>query len=597
MNVIDERLSKLRKVMKEHKIDAYYVPTDDFHMSEYVGDFFKCRRYITGFTGSAGCAVISQDAAGLWVDGRYFIQGEEQTKDSSVTLFKQGEPGVPEVHDYIRDLLKDGQSLGFDGRSVSAAEAAEFKEMLEKKHCTTVSNVDLVGKIWENRPALSGEPAWELETKWSGEKRKDKLARLRKKMEDAGADGMLIGTLDDIAWLLNIRGNDVPCNPVVLSYLFVGLEKATLFVRPGAFDQKLEESLKEDGVELADYDEIYEWLGKIEERNIWITEKQINARLVSSLPGEAARINKEDPILLMKAVKNPVEVSNMKMAHIRDGAAVTRFIFWLKQNVGKIKITEMSAAEKLYTFRAGQDNFVGNSFDPIIAYGEHAAICHYFATEETDYELKPQGMVLADTGGQYYEGTTDITRTIVLGPVTEEEKKFFTLVLKGHLRLMDAKFRSGCSGINLDYIAREPLWRIGKDFNHGTGHGVGYFLNVHEGPNGFRWKQMAGRKDSDAFEPGMITSDEPGYYAEGKFGIRHENLILCKNAGESDGMEFLEFEPLTMVPFDLEGIDPGLLGEEERKLLNSYHRTVYEKISPLLSEEECALLKDATRPI
>ena len=292
-----------------------------------------------------------------------------------------------------------------------------------------------------------------------------------------------------------------------------------------------------------------------------------------------------------------MQVSNMKMAHIRDGAAVTRFIFWLKQNVGKIKITEMSAAERLYAFRAEQDNFAGNSFDPIIAYGEHAAICHYIATEETDYELKPQGMVLADTGGQYYEGTTDITRTIVLGPVTEEEKKFFTLVLKGHLRLMNAKFRSGCSGINLDYIAREPLWRIGKDFNHGTGHGVGYFLNVHEGPNGFRWKQMAGRKDSDAFEPGMITSDEPGYYAEGKFGIRHENLILCKSAGESDGMEFLEFEPLTMVPFDLEGIDPELLGEEERELLNSYHRTVYEKISPLLSEEECALLREATRAI
>lgn len=597
MNITDERISKLRRVMREHGIDAYYIPTEDWHLSEYVGDHYKCRKYITGFTGSAGSAVVTQDSVGLWVDGRYFIQGEEQTRGTCVTLYKMGEPGVPSVHRYISDTLKEGQCLGFDARTVSRSEEKKFADEMKKIGAKLAEDYDLVGEIWEDRPPLPCNPVYELDLKWCGESRADKLHTLREKMRGQNTEGIVISTLDDIAWLLNLRGNDVPCNPVILSYLYVSMDSAVFFVQEGAVPEKVRESLRKDGVECRGYDEVYEYLSGICEKSVWLTEELTNAKLALSLPDGIRTVNEDDPVRLMKAVKNPVEMENMRQAHILDGAAVFRFIIWLKQNVGKTRITEISAAEKLLSFRREQDHFMGESFDPIIAYGSHAAICHYSATEESDVPLEAKGMVLADTGGQYLLGTTDITRTIVLGPVTEEEKKYFTLVLKGHLHLMNAKFREGVTGLNLDYIAREPLWRIGKDYNHGTGHGVGYFLNVHEGPNGFRWREMAGRRDTAAFAEGMITSDEPGYYAEGQFGIRHENLILCRKAEKSENIQYMEFEPLTMVPFDLDGIDTDLLGEEDTELLNRYHRLVFEKLSPLLNDEEREYLAGATREI
>ena len=597
MKVIDERIGRLRNAMKAKGIDACYIPTEDFHLSEYVGAHFKCREYITGFTGSAGCAVVTEESACLWVDGRYFIQGEEQTRDSSVILFKSGEPGVPEVHDYLKNTLKTGQTLAFDGRTVSASEAKRFSSEMKEAGCSVRADLDLVGEIWEDRPPLTSNPAFEFDTRWCGESRAEKLMRLREKMKKQGTDGILIAALDDIAWLLNLRGSDVPCNPVVLSFLYVGMDHAVLFVKDGVLDETVLASLDKDGVRKCSYDDVYDYLRSVKEKAVWVTETQVNARLSMSFPETVKLVNADDPVTLMKAVKNPVEVYNMKLAHIRDGAAVFRFILWLKQNIGKTRITEMSAAEKLHGFRMQQDDFMGDSFDPIVAYGSHAAICHYSATEETDFELNPKGFVLVDSGGQYLAGTTDITRTIVLGPITAEERKFFTLVLKGHLHLLNAKFRKGVTGLNLDYIAREPLWRIGRDYNHGTGHGVGFFLNVHEGPNGFRWREMAGRKDCAAFEEGMITSDEPGYYAEGSFGIRHENLILCRRAEKVDEIQFMEFEPLTMVPFDLEGIDRKLLGREDAALLNRYHRQVRTALSPLLNERERVFLAEATREI
>ena len=597
MNMIDNRISELRKVMKEHGIDAYYVPTEDWHLSEYVGDHYKCRQFITGFTGSAGSAVVTQDSACLWVDGRYFIQGEEQTRGTCVTLYKMGEPGVPSVHKYLADTLKEGQCLGFDARTVSRSEEKRFAAELKKSGAVLAEDLDLVGEIWEDRPPLTCTPVYELGLEWCGESRADKLRSLRVKMREKDTDGIVVSPLDDIAWLLNLRGNDVPCNPVILSYLYVSLDSAVFFAQKGAVPEEVKESLQKDGVECRDYEDVYDYFSGLREKSVWLTEELTNARLALSLPDGIHTVNEDDPVRLMKAVKNPVEMENMRQAHLLDGAAVFRFIIWLKQNVGKTEITEISAAEKLLSFRREQDHFMGESFAPIIAYGSHAAICHYSATVESDRPLEPKGMVLADTGGQYLLGTTDITRTIVLGPVTEEEKKYFTLVLKGHLHLMNAKFREGVTGLNLDYIAREPLWRIGKDYNHGTGHGVGYFLNVHEGPNGFRWREMAGRRDTAAFCEGMITSDEPGYYAEGQFGVRHENLILCRKAEKSDNIQYMEFEPLTMVPFDLDGIDAALLGEEDTELLNRYHRLVYEKLSPLLNDEERGFLADATREI
>lgn len=631
-NKIETRLRALRSLMKEKGIDAYLIPTDDFHASEYVGDHFKCREYITGFTGSAGTAVVTRDMAGLWTDGRYFIQAEHQLAGSGVTLFKMGEPEVPTVHEFLEKQLGEGQCLGFDGRTVSAKEAAKFDEELGEKGVRINDGEDLIGEIWTDRPALSCEPVIELGVEWTGKTRAEKCAEIRKKLREKGADVFLLTSLDDIAWLLNIRGNDVHCNPVVLSYLAMTQEEILLFANERAFPENVKNALAADGVALRPYDEIYAYAASIGKKSdnaacvktehisenseagtlkradsddadaacwvkVLLCRDAVNSRLVSSISKNAEILDEENPTLLAKAIKNPTEVENERAVHVKDGVALTKFIYWLKTNVGKLPMTELSAADRLYELRKEQEHFMGNSFDPIISYGPHAAIVHYSATPETDVPIEPRGLLIADTGGQYLEGTTDVTRTIVMGPLTDEEKKYFTLVLRGMLNLADVKFRYGCTGRNFDYIAREPLWRMGKDFNHGTGHGVGYFLNVHESPNSFRWKHVPERSDDVAFEEGMITSDEPGYYAEGKFGIRHENLILCKKAEKTETGQFMCFEHLTMVPFDLDGIVPEQMTEHERKLLNAYHAKVYETIAPHLGPEEREWLKQATRKI
>ena len=590
---VQKRLSALRELMKKRGVDAYLVPTDDFHASEYVGDYFKCRKYITGFTGSAGTTVITEDMAGLWTDGRYFIQAAQQLEGTSVTLFKMGEPGVPTVHEFLKDKLTEGMCLGFDGRTVSAAEADQLKTLLSDKNIRFSVEEDLIGEIWTDRPELSCEPVMELDVKWTGESRADKCRRIRHKMEEKQADVFVLTSLDDIAWLLNIRGNDIHCCPVVLSYLVMTKEEILLFANENAFSKEIQENLHSDGVILKPYDDVYSYAKTItSEKTVILSRKCANSRLVNSIPSEVSILDEENLTLLPKAVKNETEVENERTAHIKDGVAVTKFMYWLKQNVGKIKITELSAADYLFDLRKQQENFLGNSFDPIVSYGGHAAICHYSPSPETDIPLEPKGLALCDTGGHYLEGTTDITRTIALGELTEKEKKYFTIVLKGHLNLSDAKFRYGCCGQNLDYIARESLWRLGEDYNHGTGHGVGYLLNVHEGPNSFRWKSS-----SAVLEEGMITSNEPGYYVENEFGIRHENLIVCKKAEETAFGQFMCFENLTMVPFDLDAVEPALLTDHEKELLNAYHRDVYEKISPYLNEEEKEWLKESTRAI
>ena len=593
---VNERITALRERMKEKKIDAYLVPTDDFHASEYVGEYFKCRKYITGFTGSAGTAVIMQDMAGLWTDGRYFIQAAAQLEGTGVDLFKMGEPGVPTIHQFLEEKLGEGMCLGFDGRTISAKEAAELSEALGKKGASLSVDYDLVGEVWEDRPALSCEPVMELDVKWAGESRADKCAKIRKAMEEKGADAFVLTSLDDIAWLLNIRGGDVHCCPVVLSYLVMTQKEIKLFANEKAFPAEVLDALAKDGVTLLPYDSIYEYVKTFaKDMKVLLCKQKANSRLVSNIPAEVEILDEENLTLLPKAIKNPVEVENERIAHIRDGVALTKFIYWLKKNVGKIPMTELSAEEKLYSFRAQQENFIDNSFDPIISYGVHAAINHYSATPETDIPIEPRSFLLADTGGNYYEGTTDTTRTIVMGPVTDEQKKFFTAVLRGMLNLGNAKFRYGCTGVNLDYLARGPLWELGQDFNHGTGHGVGYLLNVHEGPNSFRWKVVPG--NNAVLEEGMITSDEPGYYVEDGYGIRHENMIVCKKAEKTQFGQFMCFEFLTMVPFDLDAVVPEQMTAHERELLNNYHAQVYEKISPYLDEDEKAWLKEATRAI
>lgn len=594
---IKQKLNALRILMKEKKIDAYLVPTDDFHGSEYVGDYFKCRKYITGFTGSAGTAIITQDMAGLWTDGRYFIQAADQLRDTTIELFKSGEPGVPTVHQFLNDKLEEGMCLGFDGRTVSAREAEELQELLQEKHITFSVNDDLIGEIWEDRPALSCEPVMELDIRWTGKSRADKIAEIREQMKAKEADTFILTSLDDIAWLLNIRGNDIHCCPVVLSYLVMMENELRLYANAAAFSEEIRSNLEADGVKIYPYDDVYSYVQTISsDKKVLLSRANVNSRLVSNIPSEVTILDEPNLTLLPKAVKNETEMENERIAHIKDGIAVTKFIYWLKKNVTRTTITELSTAEKLYQFRSEQEHFLGDSFDPIIAYGTHAAIVHYSATEATDIPLEARGMVLADTGGHYLEGTTDITRTIVLGPVTAKEKKFFTAVLRGNLNLAAAKFKYGCTGLNLDYLARGPLWELGEDYNHGTGHGVGYLLNVHEGPNSFRWKNLPGNP-APVLEEGMITSDEPGYYLENEFGIRHENLVLCKKAEKTSFGQFMCFEPLTMVPFDLEGINPEEMTERERKLLNDYHQKVYTTISPYLDEEEKEWLKQATREI
>lgn len=593
-----ETITELRKQMKKEKIDAYMIVTDDFHGSEYVGDHFKARAYISGFTGSAGTLVVTQDMAGLWTDGRYFLQAGEQLAGSGIDLFKMGEPGVPTVHQFIVQKLKAGQVLGFDGRTVNAREAFALKEELEKKNASVVYELDLVDRVWVDRPALSAEPVTLLEEIYTGESRETRIARVRKVMEERGADLFVLASLDDIAWLLNIRGNDVAYNPVVLSYLLVGKKDIRLYINETVLDDTVKAALGQAGVSFYPYNSIYEDMKKINTKNtVMLDATKVNFSLISNIPDAVPILDIPCPTVLMKAVKTPVEVENEKKAHIKDGVAVCRFLYWLKTNVGKIPMTEISVAEKLEEFRQMGENYRGQSFDPIAAYAEHGAIVHYSATPETDKEIKADSFLLLDTGGQYLEGTTDITRTVALGGITAEMKKYFTAVLKGNLNLVAAKFKKGCVGVNLDYLAREALWEMGMDYNHGTGHGVGYYLNVHEAPNGFRFKQVPERNESAVFEEGMITSDEPGLYLEGKYGIRLENLIVCEKYMENEYGEFLQFKPLTFVPFDLDAVEPSLMTEKERARLNQYHAEVFEKISPYLNEEEKAWLAHETRAI
>ncbi|MDY3918094.1 MAG: aminopeptidase P family protein [Candidatus Limivivens sp.] len=596
--MVADRIAKLRAVMKEKGVDAYLVPTDDYHCSEYVGEFFKCRKYITGFTGSAGTAVIMEDMAGLWTDGRYFIQAERQIRGNGVELFKMGEPGVPTVHEFLEKNLKKGQCLGFDGKTMAAGEAEKLTVTMEAAGVRISCQEDLIGKIWEDRPELSCEPVSELDIRWCGKSREEKCREIRESMKKKGADVFLLTSLEDIAWLLNIRGGDIHCCPVVLAYLMMTDAEIRLFANEKAFPEDVKKDLEKDGVSIQPYDAVYEEVKKIPEGSIVLLDKEkVNYLLARNIPEKAGVLNHQNLTLLPKAIKNPVEVENEKIAHVKDGVAVTRFIYWLKNNVGKIPMTELSVTEHLYELRSQQEHFVDNSFDPIVSYGEHAAMNHYSATPETDIPIEAKGFLLADTGGHYLEGSTDITRTIAMGELTEDQKMHFTAVLRGTLNLAAAKFRYGCTGLNLDYLARQPLWELGEDFNHGTGHGVGYLLSVHEGPNGFRWKKIPGRSEEAVLEEGMITSDEPGYYVEGEYGIRHENMIVCKKAEKNAFGQFMCFEHLTMVPFDLDAVVPEQMSARERTLLNEYHAQVYEKISPYLEAEEKEWLKEATRAI
>ena len=594
---MNKHLEQLREKMRERGIDVYVVPTSDYHESEYVSEHFACRRYITGFTGSAGTAVVTMEEAGLWTDGRYFVQAAKQLEGSGVTLRKMGVEGVPTILEYLRQAMPEGGTLGFDGRVINELLGEEMEAAVAARHAKIAYGEDLVGMIWADRPALSREPVWILDEKYCGKSAAEKIADLRAAMREAGADVHVLTALDDIVWLLNIRGNDVPCNPVVLSYLAVTETEVLLFIQEEALDDSARSYLESLGVAVKPYDSIYDYVKTLAGQAVMVEKSRVNYALCHNLDASCRVIDRMNPTALAKAVKNPVEMENIRRAHIKDGVAVTKYIYWLKKNIGKIPMDEMSVADRLEEFRREQEGYLGPSFNTISAYGPNAAMCHYSATEESKAVLEPRGLYLVDSGGQYYEGTTDITRTIALGELTAEEREHFTLTAMSMLRLGNVKFLHGCRGLNLDYVAREVFWQRGLNFDHGTGHGVGYLLNVHERPNGIRWKVVPERQDSGVLEEGMLTSDEPGIYIEGSHGIRTENLILCRKAEKTEYGQFMRFEFVTFVPIDLDAIDKSLMRPEDVEMLNAYHREVYEKISPYLTEEEADWLREATREI
>ncbi len=583
-----EQIRALVREMKSRGIFAYIVMTEDFHGSEYVGARFKLREYLSGFTGSAGTLVVTENEAALWTDGRYFIQAAAELEGSGIRLMRQGEPETPTMTAFLQEKMPEGSALGFDGRTVNAAFALKLQGALKEKNIAFKTEEDLGGLVWENRPALSKQPVFALPERFCGASRAEKLARIREKMREEKAEALALSELSEIAWTLNLRGGDVDYNPVFLAFMLVFEDSVKLFAEQTIFNADIKSALREDGVEILPYNEIYGALSSLE--CVVLTDpKKVNFRFYSSLKN-ANIAAKASPIEMMKACKSSAEISAERNAHIKDGAAVTRFMLWLKTAVKTQKITELSAAEKLEEFRRIGADYLGQSFEPIMAFGEHGAIVHYSADEQTNAVLEPRGLLLSDTGGHYLDGTTDVTRTFVPGELSAEEKRAFTLVLAAHLELLGAVFPKGVRGSTLDGIARRPLWEHGLDFKHGTGHGVGFLLNVHEGPQRISWHAA---NDAPLAE-GMITSDEPGLYFEGKFGIRHESLLLCVKS-EHEG--FLKFEPLTCVPFDPAGIDKSFLTETQITRLNEYQEWVCKTLSPLLSADERAWLSEITKPI
>lgn len=593
---VTEKISALQALMCEQEIDAYIVPTADYHQSEYVGEHFKARAFLTGFTGSAGTAVVTRDSAYLWTDGRYFLQAAAQLKGSGVTLMKIGEEGVPEITEFLRGELGEGAVIGFDGRTVGVEQGKEYEKIAGEKNGSICYENDLVGAIWEERPAMSENPAFSLPLSYAGESTASKLERIRGKMREQKADVLLLTGLDDIDWMLNIRGRDVEYFPLLLSYAVVKMDAVELYVDPKKLDDEIRKTFSDNCIQVYNYNDIYERVKCFAPgTSVWMDTNQVNYALYRNLPAGVSVLEKEHPLVLMKAVKNEVEVDNIRTAHIKDGVAHTKFMYWLKQNIGKIPMTEMSASDKLEELRREQGDFISPSFDPISAYREHAAIVHYSSSPETNVELKPEGLFLTDTGGNYYQGSTDITRTVALGPISETERKHFTMVVVSMLNLADAVFLYGAGGITLDYIAREPFWRQHLNFNHGTGHGVGYLGNIHEPPQRFHWKYNT--SVCRPLEKNMVITDEPGIYIEGSHGIRIENeLLVCEDEKNEYG-QFMHFEHLTFVPIDLDALAPELMTEKEKMLLNTYHKAVYEKIAPHLTEEEQNWLKEYTREI
>ena len=590
--MIRERLALLREELRREHLSAFIFPTSDPHNSEYTANHWKGREWISGFTGSAGIAVVTLKSAALWTDSRYFIQAEEQLKGTEFQLMKRKVDGTPTIREWISGELTDmrDKEIGVDGSVTSVADVEQLKEELKRRGGITVrTNFDPLQRIWKDRPAIPQNPVVIQPIEFAGEEAKSKIHRIRQALRKLHADGMLVVALDEIAWTLNLRGSDVHCNPVFVSYLLIASNKTTLYINKEKVSDEVLSYLKSQDVEVAEYTEIVQGLKDYFEYNILLDPDEVCYTLYQQVTRHIVR--ETSPIPALKAIKNERELTGFRSAMLRDGIALVKFLKWLDERIGKEKLTEISVSDKLESLRAEQPLYRGLSFDTIAGYEEHGAIVHYEATPETDAELQAKGLLLIDSGAQYQDGTTDITRTIALGPLTEEQRRVYTLVLKGHLQLQNLHFPDGASGTQLDAVARQDLWKAGLNYLHGTGHGVGSYLNVHEGPHQIRmeWRPAKLRE-------GMTVTDEPGVYLEGRFGVRIENVLLVVPADKTECGQFLKFAPLTLCPIDLSPVIKEMMTSEEIQWLNDYHSMVYERLSPYLDEDEKAWLRQSTTP-
>lgn len=596
---IVKRIHNLRERMQEEEIDYYMIPTSDYHNSEYVAPFFKVREFFSDFTGSNGTLLVSRDRALLWTDGRYFIQAKKELMDTGIELMKMGEQGVPAIEEYLCQNIASKQVLGFDGKVCNTRYIKNICDKIKEKNNS--SNVllfykkDLADEIWIDRPALSHESVSVLACDYHGKDYSEKIQMVYSVMKEKNASYFFLSKLDDIMWLFNIRGKDVECNPVALAYAFITMDKSYLFLQPKAVSKAVKEYASSNNIVIEPYEEVFDFLNTFDYAGaVMLNENETSYYAYDVIRNRTTIVNSFNPTELPKAIKNQTEVERMKEAYLLDSAAVCRFIYWLKTS--KEQKTELSAAAYLDHLRAKIDNFKGVSFPTISAYGENAAMMHYEASKESNKKIENKGLFLVDSGGQYLGATTDVTRTICMGTVTEEEKECFTLVLKGMLQLMNAVFLYGCTGRNLDILARGPLWSHHIDYKCGTGHGVGCFLNVHEGPQNIGWKYNRNREEA-ILEEGMTVTDEPGVYIEGKFGIRTENVLLVKKEITNGDGSFMAFEPLTLVPIDLQAVNVSFLEDDDMEHLNQYHEMVYEKIAPLLDKDEKEWLRKVTEQI
>lgn len=595
---IQARLGALRAVMEKEGMDFCLIPTADFHGSEYVGGYFKAREYFSGFTGSAGTLLVWRDGAGLWTDGRYFVQAQRELEGTGITLFRSAEEGVPDIPAFLEEHMEEKQTLGFDGRVLTAKEGEKLARLLAPKQIVFATEKDPAGEAWPERPPLAAGPVRVLNKMLSGMETEEKQRLVREALKKQHATALLLTGLDEVMWLLNVRGEDIACNPVALSYGYLNENALYFFVQKGALGEEASSYLAKHGILVRAYEEIGSFLEKETKKDkVLLDMGRCSYSLWQKVKaGAAALVEGKSPVEALKAVKNPVELANMEKIYLKDSAAVTKFLYWVKKNLGHENMTEMSVARHLEDLRREIPEYLDLSFPTIAAYGANAAMMHYEASADSNAEIKPEGMLLVDSGGQYAGGTTDVTRTIVLGELPAEIKRQYTAVAAGMLRLWKARFLYGCSGRNLDILARGPLWKMGIDYKCGTGHGIGYILNVHEGPQSVRWR-FAGGVEEAVLEEGMVLSDEPGVYIAGSHGIRIENVLAVKKDIKNESGQFMRFETLTYVPVDLDGIDVSCLEEEDRKALNAYHALVRKKISPFLTEEERAWLKEATRAI